>query len=174
MKSGGFFKYCAQVYVKSNPMKKVPTHALCVVLVLLTMHVSAQIQNKLPSTEPDYNKPKLFNNLPSTLPLNIGLVNETLNKPEGSDVTIQLADQLTIQGTIISSSDKKNNKFKSIVIKCSNWPGTYLTLSVNEKNSKMIINGRLLSRQYGDAFEVEQRNGVYYLQKINLYDLLSE
>src|SRR5947209_7530078 len=151
-------------------MKNVLTYALCVVMVFITMHTTAQIQNKLPITEPDYHKPKLFNNLPSTLPLNIGQVNAALNKPEGTDLTIQLAEQLTIKGTIISSSDKKNSKLKSIVIKCSNWPGTYLTLSSNEQNNGIILNGRLLSRQYGDAYELEHRNGIYYLQKINLYD----
>jgi hypothetical protein len=155
-------------------MKNVLTYALCVVMVFITMHTTAQIQNKLPITEPDYHKPKLFNNLPSKLPLNIGQVNAALNKPEGTDLTIQLAEQLTVRGTIISSSDKKNSKLKSIVIKCSNWPGTYLTLSSNEQNNGIILNGRLLSRQYGDAYELEHRNGIYYLQKINLYDLLSE
>lgn len=155
-------------------MKNVISHALCVMLVILTTHANAQIQNKLPITEPDYQKPKLFNNFPSVLPLNIGQVTAALNKTEGTEVAIQLADQLTIQGVVISTSDKKNNHQKSIVVKCSNWPGTYLTLSSNDKNNDKILNGRLLSRQYGDAFEVEQRNGNYYLQKINLYDLLSE
>ncbi len=155
-------------------MKNVINAALCVILVILTTHANAQIQNKLPITEPDYHKPKLFNNLPSLLPLNVGQVNAALNKQEGTEVAIQLADQLTIQGTIISTSDKKNSHQKSIVVKCSNWPGTYLTLSSSANNDDMILNGRLLSRQYGDAFEVEKKNGTYYLQKINLYDLLSE
>jgi hypothetical protein len=155
-------------------MKNVISRVLCVMLVFLATYANAQIQNKLPITEPDYQKPKLFNNLPSVLPLNVGQVNAALNKTEGAEVVIQLADQLTIQGVIISSSEKKNNHQKSIVIKCANWPGTYLTLSSNDKNNDLILNGRLLSRQYGDAFEVEQKNGNYYLQKINLYDLLSE
>jgi hypothetical protein len=155
-------------------MKNVLSYALCVILVIITTHANSQIQNKLPLTEPDYNKPKLFNNLPSVLPLNIGQINAALNKEEGSEVNIQLADQLNIQGVIISASEKKNGHLKSIVVKCSNWPGTYLTLSSNDKNSDLNINGRLLSRQYGDAFEVEKKNGNYYLQKINLYDLLSE
>lgn len=148
--------------------------ALCVIVVFITTHANAQIQNKLPITEPDYHKPKLFNNLPSALPLNVGQVNAVLNKQEGAQVTISLADQLTIEGVIISTSDKKNNHQKSIVVKCSNWPGTYLTLSANENNDDMILNGRLLSRQYGDAYEVVKKNGTYYLHKINLYDLLSE
>ena len=148
--------------------------ALCVIVVFITTHANAQIQNKLPITEPDYHKPKLFNNLPSAIPLNVGQVNAVLNKQEGAQVTISLADQLTIEGVIISTSDKKNNHQKSIVVKCSNWPGTYLTLSANENNDDMILNGRLLSRQYGDAYEVVKKNGTYYLHKINLYDLLSE
>lgn len=155
-------------------MKNVFSYALCVILVVITTYANAQIQNKLPVTEPDYQKPKLFNHLPSVLPLNIGQVNAALNKEEGSEVNIQLADQLSIQGVIISTSDKKNGHHRSIVIKCSNWPGTYLTLSSNDKNSDLNINGRLLSRQFGDAFEVEKKNGTYYLQKINLYDLLNE
>ena len=155
-------------------MKNVLSYALCVILVIMTTHANAQIQNKLPITEPDYQKPKLFNNLPSILTLNVGQVNAALNKQDGAEVDIQLADQLSIQGVIISSSDKKNGHQKSIVVKCTNWPGTYLTLSSNDKNSDLNINGRLLSRQYGDAFEIEKKNGNYYLQKINLYDLLSE
>ena len=155
-------------------MKNVFSYALCVILVVLTTHANAQIQNKLPLTEPDYQKPKLFNNLPSTLTLNVGQITAALNKSEGTEVSIQLADQLTVEGVIISSSDRKNGQLKSIVVKCSNWPGTYLTLSSNEKNNGVILNGRLLSRQYGDAFEVAKKNGNYYLQKINLYDLLSE
>ena len=155
-------------------MKNVINRALCVILVIITTHANAQIQNKLPITEPDYHKPKLFNNLPSVLALNIEQVNVALNKQEGTELAIQLSDQLVIQGTIISTSDKKNSRQKSIVVKCSNWPGTYLTLSATANNDNMILNGRLLSRQYGDAFEIEKKNGIYYLQKINLYDLLSE
>ena len=66
-------------------MKNVISSVLCVMLVFLATHANAQIQNKLPISEPDYQKPKLFNNLPSVLPLNVGQVNAALNKTEGAE-----------------------------------------------------------------------------------------
>lgn len=154
-------------------MKNLKIHAFCVLLIIST-YCSAQTQNKLPVTEPNYNKPRLFNALPVRLLLNTGQVNAVINEKEGGSVDMNLAEQLNFKGTVISISDKKTSEFKSVIIKSSNWPGCFLTLSAFNKGGETIYTGRILSREYGDAYEIQKQNGNYYLQKINLYDLLSE
>jgi hypothetical protein len=154
-------------------MKNLKIHAFCV-LLLISTYCSAQNQNKIPITEPNYNKPRLFNALPARLPLNTGQVNAVINEKEGGSVDMNLADQLIIKGTVISISDKKSSDIKTVVIKSSNLPGCFLTLTAFNKGGETIYTGRILSREYGDAYEIQEQNGNYYLQKINLYDLLSE
>ena len=154
-------------------MKNLKIRAFCALLIISTSS-SAQTQNKIPITEPNYNKPKLFASLPARLQLNIGQINSVINEKEGTSVDMNLSDQLNIKGIVISISDKKMSDTKSIVIKTKNWPGCFLALSASNKGGVTIYSGRLLSREYGDAYEIQNLNGNYYLQKINLYDLLSE
>ena len=154
-------------------MKNLKIHAFCVLLII-SAYCSAQTQNKIPVTEPNYNKPRLFNAFPARLPLNTGQINAVINEKEGGSVDMNLADQLNIKGTVISVSDKKISELKSVVIKASNYPGCFITLTAANKGGETIYSGRILSREYGDAYEIQKHNGNYYLQKINLYDLLSE
>lgn len=154
-------------------MKILTTGALCVLLHAFAL--SGAAQNNLPLTEPDYNKPKLFDDLPSKFPLDIKLVETFLDLPVGQTLAVPLTKGLRYQGVIVSKSDATDPNLKSIVVKSTNRGGSVFTFTRlrNEDGSYTYL-GRILSHKHGDAFEIEFENGQYILNKKQLYDLFNE
>lgn len=144
-------------------------------MLLHAFALSAAAQNKFPLTEPDHNKPALFDDLPSKLSFDINVVDELLDSPEGHSISIPLTKTLRFQGKVVSKSDNTDPNLKSIVIKSTNRLGATFTLSrLRDENGRFSYQGRIISFKHGDAFEIEIENGLYVLTKKKLYDLLSE
>jgi hypothetical protein len=61
------------------------------------------------------------------------------------------------------------------VIKSTNKVGATLALSrmINPDNT-ITYRGRIMSFKHGDAYEIANENGSYYLIKKGLYDLYEE
>jgi hypothetical protein len=140
------------------------------------MHLSTSAQtNKVPITEPDYNKPKLFQDLPERIDFNVSNLQFLFNLRTGESATIPFATGFTFQGQVVSVSDNSDPKVKSVVIRSTNRIGARLTFTqvVNADASISYI-GRIISLQHGDTFEIVSDNGHYYFKKKGLYDLVNE
>jgi len=153
-------------------MKVLRTIAVCVTLVVCHYQGSAQT---IPLNEPDYNKPKLFTDLPQKLNLRLADVDASLNQQVGSQVAIQLSDRFSFQGVVVSKSDAADPSVKSVVIKSSNRVGATCTLTkIINTDGSVSYKGRIMSFRHGDAFEVALENGSYVLNKTTLYELYNE
>jgi hypothetical protein len=155
-------------------MKQLKASAIGVLLAVCYMQAGAQ-QKQIPLNEPDYNKPKLFNNLPEKMDLKLSAVEPIFDYELGKSVNIQVADNFLFQGMVVSKSDEKNESVKSIVIRSANLQGAVFTLSktTNTDGSFSYI-GRIMSRNNGDAYEIKKENNEYVLQKKNLNELIAE
>ncbi len=148
----------------------------CVICVLLTICFMNSIAQQVPSfREPDYNKPKLFADLPEKITLNVSSLSDLLSASEGQSVNVHLGGNFNYRGVVVSKSDPSDAYVKSIVIKATNRQGATLTFT-QVRNSEDGINyiGRILSYAHSDAFDIKSENGQYKLVKKNLYDLFNE
>jgi hypothetical protein len=155
-------------------MKILKSGALCVLLCIACMSTYAQ-NLPLPVSEPDYNKPKLFADLPDKFKLDLLSFESLLELPEGQTVNVRLTGPFNYHGTVVSTSDPKDVNFRSVVIKAINRQGATLTFT-RTKNTDGTYSyiGRILSHKHSDAFQIEQENGQYVLVKKHLYDLFNE
>lgn len=155
-------------------MKSLLTTASCVMLLLCSFFSQAQ-DKPIPINEPDYNKPKLFSDLPSRMNLNVSNLETLFRFSAGETVSVQVTPDLLLQGIVASTSDASSPGFKSVVIRSTNRQGAIFTFTRRTgKEGASIYIGRLMSKANGDAYEIAHENGSYFLQKKNLYDLISE
>jgi hypothetical protein len=132
-------------------------------------------EHKLPVNEPDYNKPKLFADLPQKMNLHLAALENLFQLQVGSTVTLQVTDALVFEGTIVSKSDAQEAGVKSIVIRSTNRQGATFTFTkTNGTSGTPSYIGRIMSRNNSDAYEIAMEKGQYVLQKKNLYDMISE
>ena len=145
-------------------------------MLLYTFALSSAAQsNRFPLTEPDYNKPRLFDDLPSKFPVDVKLLEALFDLPEGKPLSIALTKGAHFQGKVVSKSDPNDPNVKSIVIKSTNRIGSAFTFArLRNEDGSISYQGRMLSRKHSDAFEIQMENGQYVLTKIQLYDLLNE
>jgi hypothetical protein len=152
-------------------MKSLKTLAVCVLLSVSCYTASAQ---NLPLNEPDYNKPKLFNDLPAKFPVDMQAMDLLLEQSNGRSVSVVL-NNTTIHGVVMSKSSETDTQLKSIVIKLTGrMDATFAISKVYNANGSTTFNGRIISRNHGDAYEITQENGVYILIKKTLHELISE
>jgi hypothetical protein len=146
-----------------------------VMSVLLLGSISASAQNKVPLHEPDYNQPKLFPDVASKFSVDVNALETLLDLPVGATVNFPLTKGFAMGGTVVSKSDPSEPLVRSVVISSNNRHGATMTFTKtrNEDNSYDYI-GRILSYKNSDAFDLVKENGIYFLQKKQLYDMLSE
>src|SRR6476660_7548746 len=89
-------------FLKSLFMKNTSTLVLCAIFSCITILTQAQ-EKPIPVNEPNYNKPKLFQNLPERIPVDIptleSLFSSDLNRP----ASINIAG-VQFEGNIASKS----------------------------------------------------------------------
>lgn len=154
-------------------MNYLKSGALCVLLTVAVMSSKAQEAPAL--KEPDYNKPKLFADLPQKITLDLTPIAPLLDAPVGEQVNVHLGGNFNYRGTIISKSDPSDAAVKSIVIKATNRLGAILTLTqVRNADGGVSYIGRILSRDHSDAYDIRFEEGKYVLAKKHLYDLINE
>jgi hypothetical protein len=152
-------------------MKNLSTAVLGVCITLSSLCASAQ--KVVPINEPDYNKPKLFADLPDRINFNPANLTNLFNLQVGQTANIPLLGNFTLSGTVVSTAN--NDNAISVVIKSTNRLGARLTFTqvTNEDRTVKYI-GRILSLQHGDTYEILYENNQYYFQKKGLYDLVNE
>lgn len=155
-------------------MKSLKTGAICVLLSLCAFGANAQ-QTAAPFNEPDYNKPKIFADLPQRMQLNVDVLETLLNTEVGKNINVFIAPGFNFHGVIVSKSDASSAHTQSVVIKSINRQGATLTFTRNQnEEGGYSYLGRILSFKHGDAFEVAQEDGKLVLVKKELYDLFNE
>jgi hypothetical protein len=157
-------------------MKFLKTSALGVLLSVCMLQVAAQQDTKkLPISQYDFNKPKLFKDLPDRINVPLKNFDNVFDFEVGKSVDLPFASNFQFSGTVVSKAEDVASNVKSIVIKSTNKVGATLALSrmINPDNT-ITYRGRIMSFKHGDAYEIANENGSYYLVKKGLYDLYEE
>ena len=152
-------------------MKNLSTAVLSVCITLCSLCASAQ--KDVPINEPDYNKPRLFADLPDRINFNPANLTNLFQLQVGQTANIPLTGNFTLTGTVVSTAN--NDNVLSVVIKSINRPGARLTFTRVISDQKIVkYIGRIISLQHGDVYEIVSENNQYYFQKKGLYDLVNE
>jgi hypothetical protein len=158
-------------------MKNLRIPVLCTCITLCSLFSAAQTQ-KVIVNEPNYNKPRLFDNLPQLIPVSIDKLNDLINSKVGVNINTTLSSDARtapFEGMVISAVKNNEDKLQSVVIKSTNYNGATLSISkVITEDGTIKYNGRLISFQHGDAYALEQKDGGFVLVKKNFYDLINE
>ncbi|MGB3006863.1 MAG: hypothetical protein WBC06_10155 [Chitinophagaceae bacterium] len=157
-------------------MKNLRTSVLCFIVSIFTLVANAQ-NNSIPVNEPDYSKPRLFENLPDQIPINIGIINGLLSAQIGSTVDMNLTDGVAFnfKGEVVSAAAKFQNSMTSVVIRSSNFNGARFTITkITDDDGNVNYTGRIISMKNADLYELKNKNGSYVLIKRNYYDLINE
>ncbi|GAC1455823.1 MAG: hypothetical protein NVSMB7_17430 [Chitinophagaceae bacterium] len=143
-------------------------------LSLCIVHATAQPRISA-VTEPDYNKPRLFADLPEILPVRIADLERLLPLPVGTVVKAKIGNDFILTGTVISKSDEQDTVVRSIVIKSANRPGATFTFTKTlKRDGTASYRGRMVSFKHSDAYELTPQNGAYVLQKKEDNDMITE
>lgn len=157
-------------------MKTIRTTMLCVVFAL-SAYVSNSQEQKVPVNEPDYNKPRLFTNLPGKISVNNNLIDNILTAPLGRSSSFRLSEDNSFQfaGEVVSTASKYNNSIQSVVIRLETFNGARLTLSkITNADGSIRYTGRIISFTHGDLYELENQNGELVLVRKNFHELVNE
>jgi hypothetical protein len=144
------------------------------------MTILTQAQEKpIPINEPDYNKPKLFQNLPERIPVDASTLESLFSSELNRAASITIAAGIQFEGNITSktapSANDVNQSNSTVVIKLSNYPGANFTVNkIINTDGSTSYTGRIISFQHGDLFELQNQKGNWILVKRNYYDLINE
>ncbi|HVF98036.1 MAG TPA: hypothetical protein VM871_11970 [Flavisolibacter sp.] len=155
-------------------MKFAKTCAFIALLTLGCLPVFAQT-NMPPINEPDYNKPKIFADLPERLTLRLPELEALLSLPVGAQVNATVATGFLLAGTVVSKSAQANASSQSIIIKSSSRGGAVFTFTRRQATGGTFSYiGRMLGKGASDALEIVKENATYVLRKKSYYDLMNE
>ncbi len=150
---------------------------LFVFLAFLQVRSAAQIQ-PAPINQPDYNKPKLFNGLPVSVSVNTQTLDNLLQASRGASINVNLsadANALPVNGQVISSSSENDGTLQTVTLRATNYNGAILFISkVKLPGGDWKYNGHIIDRRFGDAYILEQKDGLFYFTKKNYYDVINE
>ena len=160
-------------------MKNLRTSFACLCMTLCSISAFAQKADpadNIPLNQPDYNKPKLFSNLPDQIPVEPNDFTSLLSNKNGNAVEYKFNNTMRIEGEVISVSDAAEKQFSSVVVRSSNYPGAVMTITkvTDAATGNISYTGRIISMKHGDLFELQQKDGKYIFVKRNFYDLINE
>ena len=136
--------------------------------------VAQGVQNRSVSVnEPDYNKPKLFGDLPDSINFDPTYFSALFNTQVGQSVTLSDIPGFTISGQVVSKADGQNSA--SVVVRLANRPGARLIFTkLTGANNSIKYLGRIISLKHGDSYEIVSENDQYYLKKKTINELVTE
>ncbi len=156
-------------------MKNLKVAAFSVCITFCSVCAIAQnIQNRSVSVnEPDYNKPKLFGDLPERINFNPTVLSALLNTQVGQSIDLAVTPVFRIAGQVVSKADDQNST--SVVVRMTNRPGARLIFTkLTDPNNSVKYIGRIISLKHGDSYEITSENDQYYLKKKGIYELMTE
>jgi hypothetical protein len=152
-------------------MKVLQFITICVLFCHCYFYSGAQ--EKIPINQPDYNKARLFDDIPKKIILKTADMESLFDFSVGSPVIAKFSKDFYLQGAVVSKSTDAT--VKAIVIKATNRQGAVFTFTkIAKSDGACIYKGRILSRNNSDAFEIVKENDQYVLQKKNYYEIVSE
>jgi hypothetical protein len=157
-------------------MKMFKAIATCVLLCLSYFYSEAQ-ENLPRINEPDYNKPKLFEDLPQKMNLTISDMESLFDLSVGTPVLAKLTKSFHFKGTIVSKSGTAVSRVRSVVIKSTTnvRQGAVFTFTkISNVDGGYTYRGRIISKESIDAYEIIKENGQYVLQKKNYFEMVRE
>jgi hypothetical protein len=157
-------------------MKTLKIIAICAFFSLSYFYSNAQ-ENLPQINEPDYNKPKVFDDLPQKMNLTISDMESLFDLSVGTPVLAKLTKSFHFKGTIVSKSGNAETTVRSVVIKSTTntRQNAVLTFTkINNGNGDYTYKGRIISNASIDAYEIIKENGQYILQKKNYYEMVRE
>jgi len=159
-------------------MKNLRTTMICACMTLCSLYSAAQDQ-KVIVNEPNYNKPRAFDNFPEVIPVSIYNLNNLVNSKTGVSInTTFSADAKTapFEGQVVSAVSKYEDKVQTVFIKSTNYNGATLYISkVIAEDGSVTYNGRLMTNfQHGDLYVLQPKDGGFVLVKKNFYDVINE
>jgi hypothetical protein len=156
-------------------MKTLKFTATCALFFLSFLYSNAQ--ENLRINQPDYNKPKLFADLPQRMNITVSDMESLFDLPVGTAVMAKLTKDFPFKGTIVSRSGNVEDQVRSVVIKSTTNTrlGAVLTFTkIRKEDGSFIYRGRIISKESIDAYEIVNENGQYILQKKNYYEMVRE
>ncbi|RYY52470.1 MAG: hypothetical protein EOO09_21345 [Chitinophagaceae bacterium] len=158
-------------------MKNYRIKALTLALILATGVSNAQQSSLL--HEQDNNKPRLFTQLPSRIPVETAELEKLIsnNQETGKDAALDLTGKgsATFAGKVVSTASKYDNSIRSIVIRSSSFNGATFSLSaLADENGNIRYTGRIISFKHGDVYELESQDNQYVLVKKDFNRLVQE
>ena len=143
--------------------------------MLFILFSQAQVQGNSPVKEPDYNKPKMFADLPEVMELKTADLELLVDLPMGGNINSVMVDGFPMKGVVVSKSGDAASAVKSIVVRLINRPGsTFCVSKVKTENGQTKFIGRVISMNNSDAFEIALLDDKYVLRKLHLFDLVNE
>jgi len=123
--------------------------------------------------EPDYNKPKLFGDLPERINFDPTVLSALLNTQVGQSINLAVTSVFRISGQVVSKADDQNST--SVVVRLINRQGARLIFTkLTDPNNSVKYIGRIISLKHGDSYEIVLENDRYYFKKKGIYDLITE
>jgi hypothetical protein len=145
----------------------------CIAFCSLTSSAQGVDKKMVPLNEPDYNKPKLFADLPDKVDFNPNNFLNLFELQVGQSVNIPVSSSFNFSGQVVSKAN--TDKSTSVVIRSTNRLGARLIFTkVTGENNSVTYLGRIISMQHGDSYEIVSDNNHYYFKKKGIYDLISE
>jgi hypothetical protein len=143
--------------------------------MLFILFSQGQVQGNSPVKEPDYNKPKMFADLPEVMELKTTDLELMIDLPMGGNINSFMVDGFPMKGVVVSKSGEPTSDVRSVVIRLMNRPGsTFCVSKVKTENGETKFIGRVISMNNSDAFEIALVNDKYVLRKMHLFDLVNE
>jgi len=155
-------------------MKMQRTAALLALLTACYLQAPAQAKTP-PINEPNYNRAKVFEDIPHKTEVNLTALEGLLKFPVGESVNAGIANGFRFVGTVISKSDPADRNVRSVVIKSTTRQKATLTFSkITNSDGSVRYTGRILSREAGDALEIVKDGSRYVILKKGFYDMINE
>lgn len=155
---------------------KILKKSALIAMLLAVSYLQTSAQNSaLRLNEPNYNKAKLFSDLPDKLNLRLTDVEALLNISVGKQVNAIIATGFPLVGVVVSKSTLKDAFVKTVVIKSTTRQGATFTFSrITKEDGSLFYTGRMMSKEAGDALEIIKEGTGYVIRKKGFYDLINE
>lgn len=158
---------------KPSSMKTLTTVLFSVVISLGAFRSGAQ--EKLPINQPNYNKPKAFDDLPKKMNVSISDMESIFDYSVGTTVTAKLTKGFPFKGTIVSRSGNGKSQVQSVVINSTTRKDAVLTFTkIRIEDGSFVYRGRILNKESIDAYEIVKEDDNYVLEKKNYYEIVRE
>src|SRR4029078_13589983 len=100
--------------LKSLFMKNTGTLVLCTIFSCITILTQAQ-EKPIPINEPNYNKPKLFQNLPERITVDISTLESIFSADQGRPANINISAGIQLQGSVTSKTTNDISAVDAII-----------------------------------------------------------